>query len=94
MAALDGIQNQIDPGKPLDRDIYEMSPKELENYCHTPKTLGKALDALAEDHAYLLAGGVFTDDLIETWIKWKREKELQEIAIRPHPYEFHLYYDC
>ncbi|MCP4713302.1 MAG: type I glutamate--ammonia ligase [Planctomycetes bacterium] len=94
MAALDGIQNQISPGEPLDRDIYEMSPEELENYRHTPKTLSKALDALTEDHAFLLAGGVFTDDLIETWIKWKREKELQEIAIRPHPYEFHLYYDC
>ena len=94
MAALDGIQNRISPGKPLDRDIYEMTPEELANYRHTPKTLGKALEALEEDNAFLLAGGVFTDDLIKTWIKWKREKELQEIAIRPHPYEFHLYYDC
>jgi len=75
LAALDGIQNKIDPGAPLDRDIYEMTTEELAHYRHTPKTLGKALDALAEDNAFLTAGGVFTDDLIETWIKWKIQKE-------------------
>ena len=93
MAALDGIQNRIAPGEPLDRDIYEMTPEELADYHKTPGSLGEALDALEADHAFLTKGGVFTTDVIETWIKWKREKELTELALRPHPYEFHLYYD-
>jgi len=93
MAAIDGIQNKIDPGEPLDRDIYEMSPDELGKYNKTPGELREAIDALEEDHGFLTAGGVFTDDLIETWIGWKRENELKELALRPHPYEFHLYYD-
>ena len=93
MAAIDGIENKIDPGKPLDRDIYEMSAEELAKYPKTPETLEEAIDALEADHAFLTAGGVFTDDLVETWIEWKRDNELHEMALRPHPYEFHLYYD-
>jgi len=93
MAVIDGIKNEIDPGKPLDRDIYEMRPDELEGYRHTPGSLEEALDALEEDHEFLLAGNVFTEDLIETWISWKREEELSPLALRPHPFEFHLYYD-
>jgi len=93
MAALDGIQNTIDPGEPLDRDIYEMTPEELAAYPKTPGSLEEAIDALEADHAFLTAGDVFTDDLIHGWIEWKRENELNEMALRPHPYEFHLYYD-
>jgi glutamine synthetase len=94
MAAIEGIQKKIDPGEPLDRDIYEMTPEELAKYPKTPGSLAEALDALEKDHKFLTASNVFTDDLIETWIKWKREKEIDEIALRPHPHEFHLYYDC
>jgi len=94
MAALDGIQNKIDPGQPLDLDIYDLSAEELAKHRHTPGSLAEAIDALEADHKFLTAGGVFTDDLIEMWIHWKREKELDEIALRPHPHEFHLYYDC
>ena len=93
MAALDGIQNKLDPGEPLDRDIYDMTPEELEGYAHTPATLGAAIDALEADHAFLTKGDVFTDDLIENWVTWKRDEELDPMALRPHPYEFHLYYD-
>ncbi len=93
MAAIDGITNKIDPGKPLDRDIYEMTPEELAKYPKTPGSLAEAVDALEKDHKFLLTGDVFTKDVIETWIKWKRENELDEIALRPHPHEFHLYYD-
>jgi len=93
MAAIDGIQNRIDPGEPLDRDIYEMTAEELAGYRKTPGSLEEALQALEADHAFLTKGGVFTSDLIETWIAWKREKELTELALRPHPYEFYLYYD-
>lgn len=93
MAVIDGIQNEIDPGKPLDRDIYEMKLDELEGYSHTPGSLEEALDALENDHTFLTEGNVFTDDLIETWIEWKREEELAPLAQRPHPYEFYLYYD-
>ncbi|HUW30951.1 MAG TPA: type I glutamate--ammonia ligase [Planctomycetota bacterium] len=94
MAAIDGIQNKIDPGQPLDRDIYEMSAEELAGTRKTPGSLDEALGALAGDHEFLLQGGVFTQDVIDTWITWKREKEITELAFRPHPYEFHLYYDC
>ncbi len=93
MAALDGIQNKIDPGEPLDADIYELDAEELGKYRHTPGSLAEAIKALEEDHKFLTAGGVFTEDLVEMWIKWKREEELNEMALRPHPYEFHLYYD-
>jgi glutamine synthetase len=93
MAAIDGVQNRIDPGEPLDRDIYEMTPQELEEYPKTPGSLDEAIDALQADHAFLTAGEVFTDDLIRAWIDWKRQKELDELRLRPHPYEFHMYYD-
>jgi len=93
MAAIDGIQNKIDPGEPLDRDIYEMTPEELDKYPKTPGSLNEAIEALEKDHKFLTAGDVFTDDLVEMWIKWKRENELDELALRPHPHEFSLYYD-
>jgi glutamine synthetase len=94
MAAIDGIQNKIDPGEPLDRDIYEMTHDELAKYPKTPGSLDEAINALEADHKFLTRGDVFTDDLIETWITWKREKEIAELALRPHPHEFYLYYDC
>jgi len=93
MAAIDGIENKIDPGEPLDEDIYEMSAERKAKYKHTPGSLGEAVDALEKDHRFLTAGDVFTDDLVKMWIKWKREEELEPLALRPHPYEFHLYYD-
>ena len=93
MAAIDGVQNRIDPGEPLDCDIYEMTPEELARYPKTPGSLDEAIDALERDHAFLTAGGVFTEDLIEAWISWKRQKELDEMRLRPHPHEFHMYYD-
>jgi glutamine synthetase len=71
-----------------------MTPEELSNYPKTPGSLAEAVDALEKDYEFLTASGVFTYDLIETWINWKRENELNELALRPHPYEFHLYYDC
>jgi glutamine synthetase len=94
MAALDGIEKKTDPGKPLDRDIYEMTPEELASTAKTPGSLEQAIEALEKDHAFLLKGDVFTTDLIEAWIAWKREKELDEMHLRPHPHEFHLYYDA
>lgn len=94
MAALDGIQNKISPGQPLDRNIYEMSDEDLRNFKHTPGSLDEAIDALEADHDFLLKGNVFTQDLMDTWIAWKRQNELKPMAMRPHPYEFHLYYDC
>jgi len=93
MAALDGINRKLDPGEPLDRDIYEMTPDELSGYAHTPASLDKAIEALEEDSEFLTQGDVFTPDLIDTWITWKRNEELQPMALRPHPFEFHLYYD-
>jgi glutamine synthetase len=93
MALMDGIENKIDPGEPLDRDIYEMSKAELAATNKTPASLEEALGALRDDHAFLTKGNVFTNDLIETWIDWKEENELEELRLRPHPYEFYLYYD-
>ena len=93
MAAIDGIQNKTDPGQPLDRDIYDMTGAELSKYNQVPGSLEEALIGLEKDNAYLTAGGVFTDDLIEAWITWKRDNEIDPMALRPHPYEFHLYYD-
>ena len=93
MAAIDGIQKKIDPGKPLDRDIYKMSKAELAEIPSTPASLGEALGALAADHAFLLNGDVFSEDLIQTWIDYKTEFEIDALRLRPHPYEFELYYD-
>ena len=94
MAAIDGIEKKMDPGKPLERDIYEMTKEELANTAKTPGSLEEAIGALEKDHAFLLKGDVFTPDLIEAWVTWKKEKELDEMHLRPHPYEFHLYYDA
>jgi len=93
MAGLDGVINRIDPGEPLDKDIYDMEPEELKNVPSTPGSLEAALKALENDHEYLLKGDVFTEDVIETWIKYKMEKEVKPMALQPHPYEFGLYYD-
>jgi len=93
LAGLDGIVNKIDPGEPLDKDIYDLAPEELKNVPSTPGSLGEALNALERDHAFLLRGDVFTEDVIDTWITYKMEKEVKPMALRPHPYEFGLYYD-
>ncbi|HUU26235.1 MAG TPA: type I glutamate--ammonia ligase [archaeon] len=93
MAALDGIQNKLDPGDPLDKNIYDLPPEELANVPTTPGTLEQALSAMANDHEYLMKGNVFTEDVIETWIDYKMEREVKAMALRPHPYEFYLYYD-
>jgi glutamine synthetase len=93
MAVVDGILNKIDPGEPLDKDIYDLPPEELERVPHTPGSLREALGALEADYEYLLKGDVFTSDVIETWINYKMENEVQAIDLRPHPWEFALYYD-
>jgi glutamine synthetase len=93
MAGLDGIQNKIDPGEPLDKDIYDLPPEELAKVPTTPGSLDEALDCLAEDHEFLLRGDVFTKDVIDTWINYKRKNEADAVRLRPHPYEFCLYYD-
>lgn len=93
MAGLDGIKKKIDPGKPVDKDLYELEPEEKAKIKSTPGSLAEVLDALEKDHDFLLEGGVFTPDLIETWISYKRKNEMEAVALRPHPYEFHLYYD-
>ena len=94
MAGLDGIQNRIDPGRPMDEDLFELPEEELAKIPHVPHSLDEALDALEEDHEFLLKGGVFTEDLIETWIEYKRKEEADQIRLRPHPWEFALYYDA
>ncbi len=93
MAALDGIENKTDPGEPLDKDIYGLSPEELAEVPSAPGSLDEALDALAEDHDFLMKGDVFTPDVIETWIEYKTENEVNDIKLRPHPHEFFLYFD-
>jgi glutamine synthetase len=93
MAGLDGIQNRIHPGDPLDKDLYDLEPEELADIESTPVSLGDSLDALEEDHEYLLKGDVFTQDVLDTWIDYKRENEVDAINMRPHPYEFFLYHD-
>jgi len=92
MAGLDGIQNKIEPPKPIDKDLYELEPADAAKVKSAPGSLGEVLDALESDHAYLLKGGVFTKDLIDNWIEYKRDQIVQ-LSLRPHPYEFHLYYD-
>ncbi len=93
MAMLDGIKNKWKPGEPLDKDIYDLEPEELENVPKTPPSLEAALDHLRRDQEFLLQGDVFTPDVIDTWIWYKREKEVDAVRLRPHPYEFALYYD-
>jgi glutamine synthetase len=94
MAGLDGIENKIDPGEPLDKNIYSLGPEELASIPTLPHSLDQALQALEEDHEFLLKGDVFTQDLIETWIEYKRENEIDPLRLRPHPMEFEMYYDC
>ena len=93
MAALDGIKNKVDPGRPMDRNIYELPPQELAQIPSTPGSLAEALDELEADHEFLLRGDVFTQDVINTWIRWKRQNEVEPVNLRPHPHEFTLYYD-
>jgi glutamine synthetase len=93
-AGIDGIKNQIDPGEPLDVDIYDLSPEELAKIPSTPGSLEDALECLEKDHEFLTTGGVFTEDLINTWIQYKLDNEVNPMRLRPHPYEFSLYYDC
>jgi glutamine synthetase len=93
MAGIDGIQNRIDPGSPLDKDIYDLSPEELKDVPSLPGSLDESLNALEEDHEFLLKGDVFTPQLIERWIEYKREREIQPLRLRPHPLEFSMYYD-
>jgi glutamine synthetase len=93
MAGLDGIQNRIHPGDSLDKDLYDLEPEELAEIESVPGSLSDSLDALEEDHDYLLKVDVFTQDVIDTWIQYKRENEIDAVNLRPHPYEFHLYYD-
>ncbi|MCX7662025.1 MAG: glutamine synthetase, partial [Candidatus Omnitrophica bacterium] len=83
----------IDPGEPLDKNIYELTPEEAKRVPTVPASLEEALEALEQDHKYLLKGDVFTSDVIEAWIKYKREKEIDAVRLRPHPYEFYLYFD-
>ena len=93
MAVLDGIQNKIDPGDPLDKNIYDLPPEELAEIPSAPGSLDEALAALAEDNAFLLKGDVFTKDVIDMWIEYKTKNEVNPVKLRPHPHEFHLYYD-
>ncbi|MCS7038288.1 MAG: type I glutamate--ammonia ligase [Anaerolineae bacterium] len=93
MAGLDGIQNRIDPGEPMDKDLYELPPEELKLIKQVPGSLDAVLDALEADHEFLLRGDVFTPDLIEAYIAYKRQVEVDPVRMRPHPYEFTLYFD-
>ncbi len=93
MAAIDGIKNQIDPGNPLDKDLYDLEPEEYESIGSAPVDLAEALDELENDHAFLLEGDVFTEDVIHYWIKYKRDNEVAALRLRPHPFEFCMYFD-
>ncbi|HSG05181.1 MAG TPA: type I glutamate--ammonia ligase, partial [Nitrospiria bacterium] len=93
MAGIDGIENKIDPGVPMDKNLYDLEPEEAAGIPVLPSSFDEALDALAKDNAFLLKGGVFTKDVIENWIEYKRTKEVDALRLRPHPYEFFMYYD-
>jgi glutamine synthetase len=93
MAGIDGIRNRIEPPDPIDKDLYELPPEEHASIQQVPGTLAEVLDALEADHDYLTEGDVFTPDLIETWVEWKRTNEVDPIRLRPHPHEFELYFD-
>ncbi|MGH8587252.1 MAG: type I glutamate--ammonia ligase [Gammaproteobacteria bacterium] len=94
MAGLDGIQGKIDPGEPLDKNLYDLPPEELAKVPSCPASLEASLGALEKDHEFLIKGNVFTQDVIDTWLDYKRTKECDPVRLRPHPYEFALYYDC
>ena len=87
------MQNRTEPPDPVDKDLYDLPPEELARVPQVPGSLDEALEALEADHQYLLAGGVFTPDLIDTWLAYKREHEIDEVRLRPHPWECMLYYD-
>ncbi|MQB00365.1 MAG: type I glutamate--ammonia ligase [Actinobacteria bacterium] len=93
MAGIDGIKNKIEPPEPVDKDLYELPPEELAAVPQVPGSLEQALDALESDHDFLLEGGVFTQDVVDHWIDYKRVREVDELRLRPHPWEFNLYYD-
>jgi len=93
MAGIDGIKKKMEPLAPVDKDLYELPPDEAASIPQAPTSLSAVIDRLEEDHDYLTEGGVFTSDLIDTYISYKRENEILPIQIRPHPYEFALYYD-
>lgn len=90
---MDGIEKKIHPGDALDKDIYSLSPEELQNVPHVAGSLGEALDSLEADHEFLLKGDVFSKEIIETWLSSKREKDVDPVRLRPVPYEYHLYFD-
>ena len=93
MAGLDGVLNKIDPGEPLDKDIYDLTPEEMKAVPSMPASLEEALGAIEDDHGFLLKGDVFSEELLETYIGYKRKNEADAVRLRPHPYEFALYYD-
>ncbi|MBA2272983.1 MAG: type I glutamate--ammonia ligase, partial [Actinobacteria bacterium] len=93
MAGMDGIKNKIEPREPVDKDLYDLPPEELAAVPQVPGSLEEALIALEDDHDFLLEGGVFTQDVVDTWIDYKRVHEVDELRLRPHPWEFYLYYD-
>ncbi|TCJ23942.1 type I glutamate--ammonia ligase [Nocardioides jejuensis] len=93
LAGLDGIKNKIEPAEPIDKDIYELPPDEMAEIAQVPTSLGAVLEALEDDSDFLTEGGVFTQDLIETWVDYKRTQEIAPVQLRPHPHEFELYYD-
>jgi len=94
MAGVDGIRNKLDPGEPIDKNIYDLPPEELSKIPTVPGQLSDAIKCLEDDHEYLMEGDVFTADFIESYIAYKREMDLDPIRLRPHPYEYVLYYDC
>jgi glutamine synthetase len=93
MAGIDGIKNKTEPPEPIDKDLYDLPPEEKVNVKQVPGDLNEVLDALEGDHQWLLEGGVFTQDVIDTWIEYKRLEERDAVRLRPHPHEFQLYYD-
>jgi len=94
MAAIDGIQNRLDPGEPLDKNIYDLPPEERERVADAPGSLAESIAALEEDHEFLLRGDVFSRDLVDAYVTWKRENEIKPLAMRPHPFEFAMYFDA
>jgi glutamine synthetase len=93
MAGLDGIQNKIHPGEAMDKNLYDLEPEELGNIQTLPANLEEALNNLEDDHEFLLKGGVFSEDLVEAWISYKRTNDVDPMRLRPHPHEFFMYYD-
>jgi glutamine synthetase len=94
MAGLDGIQRKLAAGNPLDKDIYSLTPEELKDVPSMPASLEESLNNLKNDHEFMLKGDVFTEDVVETWIDYKMSNEVNQMRLRPHPYEFGLYYDA